>query len=240
MRILGLDTTTANGSVAVVADGPVAGRAGPSPRAERSRLEGIVLGELRLRVEDAHSIHVLPAVDFLLGQLGLRLAELDGLAVAVGPGSFTGLRVGIGTVQGLSLGADRPIVGVTTLEALAERARGSAPAIVSLMDGYSSGVYAGYFDGDVRPTRAPRLGPLEPLLDDATPGTAWVGEPVTRARALIEARCPGAVFPRCSLFLAATIARLAAPRLAAGGGVPAEELRPVYLREPQIGPPSSR
>jgi tRNA threonylcarbamoyladenosine biosynthesis protein TsaB len=225
MRVLALDTTTTYGSVAVVAD-------------------DLVLGELRLRVHDAHSIHLVPAVDFLLGQLGLKLAELDGLAIAVGPGSFTGLRVGLGTAQGLSLGADRPVVGVTTLEALAAQALWAAPAIVSLMDGYSSGVYAGYFDAELRETAKARLGSIEAVLGGVRAGTAFVGEPAQRARATIEACCPGALFPPHDLFLATAIGRLAAPRLAAGGGVTAEGLRPVYLREAQIGrpggPPPSR
>src|SRR5262249_31042274 len=106
MRVLAIDTTTAHGSVALVD-------------------ERQVLGEVRLLAADRQSAHVLPAVDFLLCRLALDARALDGFAVTVGPGSFTGLRVGISTVQGLALGAGKPCVGLPTLDVLAAKLRGS-------------------------------------------------------------------------------------------------------------------
>ena len=219
MKVLAIDTTTAWGSVAVVDE------------------ETGVVGEVRLAVRDAHSVHVLPAIDFLLNALGLGLDRLDGLGVAVGPGSFTGLRVGIGTAQGLSLGSACPVLGVMTLDALAFRMRGAADCLVSLVDGYSQGVYVGLYDGEGRPSEAPRLTRMEELLPALPAGAAFLGEVVGRQRPLIEAQVPGAVFPEHSPFLAATIGRMALGRLAAGERGTAEDLRPVYLRAPVIGSP---
>jgi tRNA threonylcarbamoyladenosine biosynthesis protein TsaB len=218
VKVLAIDTTTSRGSVAVVD-------------------ESGVLGEVRLTVSDAHSTHVLPAVDFLLKALDLPLEALDGLAAAVGPGSFTGLRVGIGTVQGLSLGSGRPVLGVVTLDALAFRIRGSAEHLVALMDGYSQGVYVGLYDREARPTEAPRLTRLEDLVTTLPPGAAFLGEAADRGRGLIEAHVPDASFPVRSLFLAGAIGQLARVRLAMGEGGAAETLHPVYLRAPQIGQP---
>jgi tRNA threonylcarbamoyladenosine biosynthesis protein TsaB len=218
LRILAIDTTTARGSVAVVQDDDV-------------------LAELRLVAPDSHSTTVLGAIEFVLRALGLKLADLDGLALALGPGSFTGLRVGIATVQGLSLGTSQPIAGIPTLDALAARIRGSAERLVVLMEAYRDGINIAVYDREARPLQPPKLMRPEELLATLPPAAAFIGEAAERLRSEIQQACPGAVFPERSLFLAATVGRLAIPVLAAGQGVSAEQLRPLYLREPHIGPP---
>jgi tRNA threonylcarbamoyladenosine biosynthesis protein TsaB len=108
MRILAVDTTTLRGSVAL--------------------LEGSqVRGQVGLTAADSHSRWLVGAVDFLLGGLRLVPADVDGFAVAIGPGSFTGVRVGISTVQGLALASDRPCLGLSALDALAASMPPSAP-----------------------------------------------------------------------------------------------------------------
>lgn len=220
MRVLAFDTTTARGSVAVVQDGEV-------------------LGEVRLTAPDSHSTRLLGAIDFLLGALGLSLQSLDGLAVAVGPGSFTGLRVGIATVQGLSLGADRPIAAVPTLDALADRIRGAAPRLIALMDAYRDGINVGTYDRDARPVEGPKLVRPEDFLASLPADAAFIGEPSLRYRTQIAQAQPHALFPERSLFLAGSVGRLAIPVLETGKGLPADQVRPLYLREPHIGPPRS-
>src|SRR5262245_29195740 len=135
--LLALDTSTERESVAVVEGGAVA-------------------GEVRLRTADSHSRRLLPTVDFLLSTLGLSPGELAGFAVTVGPGSFTGLRVGLSTVQGLALAASRPCLGLSTLDVLAARLIGRGESLVALMDAYRGQVFGAVYDGAGR-LRSERL-----------------------------------------------------------------------------------
>ncbi|HEY6552329.1 MAG TPA: tRNA (adenosine(37)-N6)-threonylcarbamoyltransferase complex dimerization subunit type 1 TsaB, partial [Vicinamibacteria bacterium] len=100
MRILAVDTTSALGSVALV-DGSV------------------VQGEEHLAEAETPSVSLLPAIERLLADTGLDSFQLDAFAAAVGPGSFTGLRVGLSTVQGLALAAGRPCLGACILDVVA-------------------------------------------------------------------------------------------------------------------------
>jgi tRNA threonylcarbamoyladenosine biosynthesis protein TsaB len=215
MIVLAVDTTTARESAAVV-DG-----------AE-------VRGEVRLFSSDTHSRRLLPAIDFLLAQLGLPPAAVEGFAVTTGPGSFTGLRVGLSTIQGLALAAGRPCFGAPALDVLAARIAGAAPHLVALMDAYRAEVFAGLYDQDARPLAPALVTPLEPWLATVPPGSAFIGDAVAAQRARIQAGCPGALFPARTLFLAGTLGLLAEPALRAGRGIAAAELRPLYLREAAI------
>ncbi|MBI3932356.1 MAG: tRNA (adenosine(37)-N6)-threonylcarbamoyltransferase complex dimerization subunit type 1 TsaB [Acidobacteria bacterium] len=218
MRLLAVDTTTARGSVALLA-------------------EGEVRGEVRLDA-DAHSKRILPAVDFLLRSLGLRPAELDAFAVATGPGSFTGLRVGISTVQGLALGAGRPCVGIPALDVLAARIRGVSSCLVAWMDAWRGEVYGALYDSEAR-----RQGDITAEAPDAflarvPEGAGFTGDGARLYRELILSRRPGAILPERGLFLAGTLATLAAERVAGGEVTGPGELRPVYVREAAIRPAS--
>jgi tRNA threonylcarbamoyladenosine biosynthesis protein TsaB len=215
MRLLAVDATTPRESVAVV-------------------WEGEVRGEVRVVSSDSHSRRLVPSIDFLLRGLGLVPAELEGFAVTVGPGSFTGLRVGISTVQGLALAAGRPCLGLSALDVLAARIAGAAPHLVALMEASRGEVFAGLYDAGGAPLEPPAVTALEPWLTHLPPGCAFTGDAVAGRRAAIEARAPGARFPLRSLFLAGTLGLMAEPRLAAGEGGGPEHLRPLYLREAHI------
>lgn len=219
MRVLAVDTTTERGSVALTEDDSVR-------------------GEVRLASSEGHSRHLLPAVDFLLQSLGLRASDVDGFAVTTGPGSFTGLRVGLSTVQGLALGAGKPCLGASALDVLAVRNAGAAPSIVALVDAYRGEVYGACYDGEGRMLGRASVERPEALVARAPEVAAFVGDGAQRHRELILSLRPRALFPARSLFLAGTLGRLAAPRLARGEGVPPAELRPLYLREPDIRRPA--
>jgi tRNA threonylcarbamoyladenosine biosynthesis protein TsaB len=217
MRVLAIDTTGPRESVAVV--------------------EGsTVRGEVRLEALDAHSRRVMPAIAFLLDTLGLGPLDLDGYAVSAGPGSFTGVRVGISTVQGLALAAGRPCLAVSTLDALAERARGLALTVVAMIDAFRDEVY-----GSVHDQRGQRLGPAtvgppSRLLATVPAGAAFIGDGAERYRARILEHDPTALFASRSLFLAGTVGLLAVPLFERGESVSAKDLRPIYLREADIRP----
>ncbi len=216
MRVLAVDTTTPRGSVAVLSD------------------EAAVLAEARVETASGHSRWLLPAVEALLSGLALEAAALDCFAVTTGPGSFTGLRVGLSSVQGLALASGRPCVGLSALEVLALAAAGCAETVVAVMDAFRHEVYLGVYDGAGRPRAEPRVGALESLLEGVPEGAAFVGDAVGGARPPIEARVPGARFPPLDLFLAVPLARAALGRARVGETVAASDLRPVYLRGADI------
>ncbi|MFQ7690140.1 MAG: tRNA (adenosine(37)-N6)-threonylcarbamoyltransferase complex dimerization subunit type 1 TsaB [Butyricicoccus sp.] len=88
-----------------------------------------------------HSRTLLPMVENLLANCGVSLADVDAIAVAHGPGSFTGVRIGVATVKGLALGADKPCLGVSTLEAMAWGARALGGDLCCVMDARAGQVY---------------------------------------------------------------------------------------------------
>jgi tRNA threonylcarbamoyladenosine biosynthesis protein TsaB len=188
-------------------------------------------GEIRLHCEGSHSRRLLPAVCFLLEALGLEPAAIDAYAPAVGPGSFTGLRIGISTVQGLALATGRPCLGVSALDALAWRIRGASEALVVMMDAQRGEVYGALYDRQGGPQGPPTAEPPESFLRRAgARAAAYIGDGAQRYRAQVLEADPHASFPERSLFLAGAVAALAAQRLAAGEGVSAAALRPLYLR----------
>jgi tRNA threonylcarbamoyladenosine biosynthesis protein TsaB len=218
--ILAVDTTTERQSVAVVESGSVR-------------------AEVRLRAVDTHSTRLLPAAAFLLDSLGLAPSAIDGYAVAAGPGAFTGLRVGISTVQGLALAAGKPALGLSALDVLAARITGEAPMLAAMAQAYRGHVFGALYDAEAHPVSSAAAEPPEAFLARIPPGpVAFIGDGAWAHRDLIRERRSEAIFPRRSLFLAGTLGILAEPRLAAGEGVPAAALRPLYLREAHIGPPA--
>jgi tRNA threonylcarbamoyladenosine biosynthesis protein TsaB len=211
MKVLAVDTATTRGSVAVV-DG------------EES------LGEVRFSGPVNHSSRILPAVAFLLDSLGIAPADLDGLGVTVGPGSYTGLRVGIGTIQGFAFAAALPCVGVSALDALACRMRGISPTLVAMIDAYRDEVFAAVYDERANPLSAPVVRNPGEFVTELPEAPAFLGDGAAKYRSLIQRLRPNALLPERSLFLAASVARLSASALAAGRGVAPAELRPLYLR----------
>ena len=194
-----------------------------------------ILGEVRVVAPDRHSRVLVPAIELLLKAADLEPAQVEGFAVAVGPGSFTGLRVGISTVQGLGLATGRPCLGASALDILAASVTGEAFPVVALRDAFRGEVYWSLFGVEGGTAgRRPRLGRLDEALAEAPPGSAFVGDAAVAQRAVIEDRIPGARFPRFETFLAATLGQWAAPRLRAGQGGGPESLRPLYVRGADI------
>jgi tRNA threonylcarbamoyladenosine biosynthesis protein TsaB len=119
-----------------------------------TRLAGVALlrdGELLAELEGEpgrpHSELLMPLVDTLLRKADLALADLDAFAVAIGPGSFTGLRVGLATVKGLAFGSDRLVAPVPTLRALAEASGGSEGPVAAILDAQRGEVYGVVYGG---------------------------------------------------------------------------------------------
>jgi tRNA threonylcarbamoyladenosine biosynthesis protein TsaB len=217
LRILAVDTSSPWGSVAL--------REGTETR-----------GEVRRYGAEGHSRWLLPAIDSLLGGLGLAASDLEAYAVATGPGSFTGLRVGISTIQGLALASPRPCLGLSTLDALAALVTEGAAPRVAMMEAGRDEVYAALYEADGQLRGERRVGAVEAFLGgvEVKGEVTFVGDGAERYRAQIQAARPRALFAPGPWFVAAALGRLAEPRLAAGEGRGPEMLRPLYLREAQI------
>jgi tRNA threonylcarbamoyladenosine biosynthesis protein TsaB len=216
MRMLAIDTSTETCAVALG--------------------DGFAWDERSVVAGHRHSELLLPMIRNLLDEHDARLEELDGLAFGAGPGAFTGLRIACGVAQGLALGAGLPLIGISTLEALAETAleQRAASRVIAALDARAQEVYiAAYRHDGVRWHQAVApavIGPAAVTLPDDD-GWTGVGSGFAAYPALRE-RCLPAL-ASCEPILAPTataIGTLAVPRFAAGEGVAARDASPIYLR----------
>lgn len=226
MVILALETVTRAGSLALRADrGPETSMTGDPQRTHGVRLPEDIMRFVRAA--------------------GLTLREVDCFAVVTGPGSFTGLRVGLATIQGLALANERPVIGIPTLEALAsgwlDHHTGQDGLLVPCLDGARGDVfYAAYaVTGaerieDARLAIEPRVaGPGVAAADVAAAGRGagltLIGD-MARDATVFLAALPEAQWGTPMPNLAAAAARLAARRLSSA--TPPHALRPIYIRRP--------
>jgi len=223
MRILAIDTVTEACSAALWFDGEVRERFAVEPR--------------------RHTELILPMVEELLAEAGIDLARLDALAVDRGPGSFTGVRVGVGVVQGLALARDLPVHPVSSLAALAMQAKAPGlvlPMIDARMDEVYWGVYehAGetvtlHGEEHVTPPQAVRFPAKVPATALGTGLHAFREHFLTLYPELqIADRAESPALPR-----AAEVARLAAAQPPAAA-LAAEQILPVYLRDQVVQRPA--
>lgn len=214
MKLLVLDTSTEWCSVALWLDGRVVAR--------------------RVLAGQRHSSLLLPMVDELLREAGLGLRQLDGIGYGAGPGSFTGLRIACAVTQGLAFGADLPVVGVSTLESIAEQT--GADSVLTVLDARMAEVYWAAYERegeDWHAVSAPQLALPESVA--VPPGDGWVGAgngfaalgEVLRPRLASQlVRFDDAIMPD-----AAAMAPLAARAFARGEGMDAALAAPIYLRD---------
>lgn len=222
MKILAFDTSAKTASVAVCEDGSILGV---------SNIEnGLTQSEL-----------VLPMAEALLKQLKLSFSDIELYAVTVGPGSFTGVRIGVSTVKGLAFGRDIPTAPVSTLEALADNASGLAGLIVPCMDARRGQFYTATFassaEGVTRmtPDRAISAEELAEELRSYEGDIYITGDGYEVAHRLLGAL--GVRLATTPYLIrsqnAVSIARVAEKMYKDGLCVSERELAPTYLRLPQ-------
>ncbi|MDY6916238.1 MAG: tRNA (adenosine(37)-N6)-threonylcarbamoyltransferase complex dimerization subunit type 1 TsaB [Candidatus Cloacimonadota bacterium] len=136
MNILALDSSSTSGSIALM---------------KNNKLTYMSF----LDIKRTHSERLLPQIDFGLKQSNLQVANLDLLVLANGPGSFTGLRIGLATIKGLSLANEIPILPVNTLYMLAKNVQGTNRAIMSFIDAKMNEIYAALYTPDFKEIIAP-------------------------------------------------------------------------------------
>ena len=213
MRLLAIETSTLAGGVALL-DG--------------DRL----VGEYLLDVRVTHSERLMAAIDRVLGDAGVTIDDLDAVAVAIGPGSFTGLRIGVGTVKGLAFGRGLPVAAVPTLDAMAAGVPFAALPVCPVIDARKDELYVSRYRWEGSAMRreweylamAPerlreRLDEPVILVGDAARS---IVSPFARV-APVGRRSPS---PGC-------VGQLGLERLARGEGIDAAELVPMYLRPSQ-------
>ncbi len=214
MRILALDASLAQCSAALWQD-------------------GAVLAERVVAGDRGHAASLPPLAAAVLAEAGLAAAAVDALAAVIGPGSFTGIRTALALAEGLALATGRPLIGVTTGEAL----RAALPAADR-----AGPVWAGI---DNRRGRVvlERFGPDAPpvalALDDlppAPPGLVLVGDAAPQLLAALAARGDAARLGGVALPCAGAAASVAAARLA--GTLPPCPARPLYVEPPAVRPPA--
>jgi tRNA threonylcarbamoyladenosine biosynthesis protein TsaB len=218
MIALGVDTSTRAGSVALTE-------------------QGRVLGELNLDCGGHHQGRLLRSIDFLLEMAGIEISGVGVLAVALGPGTFTGLRVGIATAKGLALAGGIPAVGFSTLWAMAQRYRERGMPIVPLVDAGRGEVYSAVYSlhGDDLRMVVPERSESPHSLMDSLPAEPllFCGNGLGVCRDLILAsRGEKDKLEEGPCFLGTTLARLGTRKMREGGPWSLSSLKPNYIRPP--------
>ena len=219
MRILAFETSAKAVSVALLED-------------------ETLLGESYQNTGLTHSQTLMVMAEDLLRQCGRQVSDLNAVAVAAGPGSFTGVRIGVAAAKGLAWGAELPCVGVSTLEAMAESLAAYQGYVCPVMDARRSQVYNGLFlaeNGTLRriaPDRAIALADLKQELAALDGPIFLVGDGSSLTYQTLSQEIPNLVLPpEHKMHQRATgVALAAAKKLAAGESSDGAALTPNYLR----------
>ncbi|MGB9893967.1 MAG: tRNA (adenosine(37)-N6)-threonylcarbamoyltransferase complex dimerization subunit type 1 TsaB [Candidatus Saccharicenans sp.] len=221
MLILAIDTTTRFGSVALVNSGQL-------------------LAEVNYLAPASHSRQVFRAVDEVLRVAARKFDDLEGLAVAAGPGSFTGIRIGLSLVKALALASGKKVVSVSSLEALAHKLLFSgAELIVPMIDARKGEIFACAYSLSVsglQETISAGVYRPEAFLNliPSRKSVAFIGTGGDLYRSLIlEKLGSGARFLDRTYHLAAEVGMIGEKRLEKGLGLSPKELQPIYYRKSQ-------
>lgn len=216
MIVLGIETASVQGGVALVGSNGV-------------------IAEYMLNVEATYAERLMPAVDQVLRDARITIPEVEGLAVSIGPGSFTGLRIGLSTVKGLALATGKPVVGVPTLRGLAWSIPYCHYPVCPILDARKKEVYSALFEYrgvDLICLMEETVLTPEALVARIRQPTLFVGDgwlvygPFLQ-RALGELVIPP---PSCRGMSPAAVADLGRRRLLTGELDPVEALVPHYIR----------
>ncbi len=220
MYILGIETSTKSGSVAVIA-------------------ENGVIAQYSLNLEVTHSERLMSTVDRVLVDTSLTMSQMDGFAVAIGPGSFTGLRIGVSTVKGLTLATGRPVAAVPTLRALAWNLPNAAHPVCPMLDARKNEVYAALFKYDgmnLLQISPEAVLPLPGLRQYISGKTVFTGEAAHIYRKELEKQFGDQVVfaPRSAVLpSAAAVAEIGLAMISNGMSADPDNLAPMYIRRPE-------
>jgi tRNA threonylcarbamoyladenosine biosynthesis protein TsaB len=219
MKVLGVDTATSCGGIGIIDDDRI-------------------VAEHTFGPGDAPSATLIRAMQTILDGSGLDLGAIEGIAISLGPGSFTGVRVGLSAVKGLALATGRPVVGVPTLDALASQLPRTPYLICPLLDARKGEVYVALYKqrvrGDVeRLTPYQVLSPAALLAEISSQETTFLGDGAEVYRELITGHLGERAFfaPSHLRFLhGTTVATLGLKRIKRGERDDIASLVPLYVR----------
>ena len=217
MKILGVDTSTPIGSVGLI-DGKR------------------FVAEHTLSIVKAHSSRLMPAIDQILKWGDLTVHDLDACAVGIGPGSFTGIRIGVGTIKSLCYALKKPIIGISTLEAIAYNLRYTDKLICPILDARKDEVYGALFrGGKILLRKSDDLCvPIEALLSQIDDDVIFVGDGLRRYAPVVQEQFGDDVplaDPIFNVPRGASIARIGYDRLHNGQSGDYFSLTPNYVRD---------
>jgi len=201
---------------------------------------GRILGEESWYSAGNHTVELMPRLAHMMEQQGALPADLSGLAVSLGPGSFTGLRIGLSLAKGLALARKLPVVGVPTLDIVIQPHRTQRLPIWAILQAGRGRICVGYYErsrGKWGRQEPYRLTTVDALCDLVKEPALFCGELSASEVELIRRRLDLIVTiatPAHSLRRAAYLAELAWQRLARGEADDAASLSPIYLHHPQI------
>lgn len=223
MKILALDSSGLVASAAYLAD-------------------GVMIAEYTVNNKLTHSQTLLPMLDVIKKQVGIELNDLDAIAAAMGPGSFTGLRIGAATVKGLGLALDKPVIPVPSVDGLAYQLYGAQGIICPIMDARRNQVYTGFYrfeQGEFKVIKeqcAQSIGDTLDQLNEYKETVTFLGDGVPVHREVIAERVGNnALFAPgfAARQRAGAIGALAESYYRQGKVVSADDFEPEYLRKSQ-------
>lgn len=218
MKILAVDTATRSCSVALTVGDRLA-------------------AEMTTTRKETHSRHLMGMIDTVLRTTGMAATDVDGFAVTRGPGSFTGLRIGISTVKGLALASGKPLAGISGLEALARQFPFSTRLICPILDARKGEVYAARYQvtGDgIREVMGERAVPPIEAVSGIDRPCIFLGDGALLYRDLISENTEAPAWfapPGFHTLRASIVAFAAGPTLERGDADPPAALTPRYLRK---------
>ena len=218
MRILAVDTATTSCSVAIV---------------DKTSL----LSEFTIDREETHSKHLMDMIKAVLRMAGLNFSDLDGFAVTRGPGSFTGLRIGLSTIKGLAVASEKPVVGVSSLEALASQVSYSRDLICPILDARKGEVYFSryrFLNGHLKKQTKERVAPPDKAVDDLNESCLFVGNGALLYKEMILEKMGGlaSIAPMIqNTIRASTMAYLSMAKFEKNDTDDIEKIMPYYIRK---------
>lgn len=222
MKILALDSATECATAAILEDDKL-------------------LGEITINYKKQHSVIMMPMIDQLLKTCGMSVKDIDGFALSGGPGSFTGLRIGMATIKGLVHGLNKPFISISPLEGLANNLYGFSGIICPVMDALRGNVYVNFFkwdNGNITALEEDQLMSMTDVIEKCktfNKDVIFVGDGTHKFKNIItENFTASAIAPvQLNVARASCIGSIAVKKLAAGESDNLLSAAPVYLRKCQ-------